>query len=146
MLAVFSSPRRWQLPLTAGYGALLLLMACMMTACASPVTMAPALTIDGLRVVNRSSLPVRSVTIRVPASERFVTCGFIPVGAFCATTFPELVFSGNPVEIAWEQPTGEWMVGPVFLSVSDELLAAGRAQVEVVIAGPGSAGAMLLEE
>ena len=106
----------------------------------------PVLEIDGLRMVNRTALPIQSARIRVPATEGFVSCGFIPAGGFCSTTFPELTYSGNPIEISWQQATGAWTLDPVTMDVSQEVQAAGRAQLEIVIVGPGSAAALLLAD
>ncbi len=127
---------------------MVLILAPLLPACTAQkaVPALPAVVIDGLRIVNRTALPIQSAQVRVPASERFVSCGFIPAGQFCATSFPELAYSRNPIEISWQQATGAWTLGPITMDISQEVQAAGRARVEILIVAPGSAAALLLAE
>lgn len=110
--------------------------------------MAPAppgdlLEIVGARLENRSQAWVSSATLGVPATGRFVSCGNIAPGAECATSFPELAWSGNPVELNWNQGGQLWSTGEVSIEPSADVRLVGRAVVRVVIMGPGSAGVVL---
>ena len=124
--------------------AAVLLATATLSACAATPPRAPALTINGLEIENRSRSTVNAVTLMVAATGAFVSCGHIPPAGRCATGFPERVFSGNPVELSWRQSGQDWSTGAMGLNISDEVLAAGMAEVRVVIMAPGSAGVLLV--
>lgn len=100
--------------------------------------------IDGLTFENRSASAVDGITLLVPATGGFVSCGRIAPGARCASGFPEVSYAGDPVEIRWNQGGAEWRTGLVTLDMDDEVRAAGRGEVRVIVIAPGSAGALLL--
>lgn len=106
----------------------------------------PPLTITGTRLENRTSMWLSAVRVIVPATGNFVSCGNIAAGGQCSTTFPELAFTGNPVEVTWSQGGQIWSTGPLELQPDASVLEAGRALVQVVIVGAGSAGVVLLPD
>lgn len=110
----------------------------------SPAGGGGALLIDGLTFENRSRSPVDGITLQVPATGGFVSCGRIAPGARCASGFPDIQYAGNPVEIRWNQGGTEWTTGLVTLQVDAEARARGRGEVYVLVIAPGSAGALLL--
>jgi hypothetical protein len=120
--------------------ALLLLNGC----AAIPGSSQDAVAIDGLTFENRSGSPVDGITLVVPATGGFVSCGRIAPGARCAAGFPEVSYAGNPVEIRWNQGGEEWTTGLTTLQVDAEARLRGRGEVRVLVIAPGSAGAMLL--
>jgi len=93
---------------------------------------------------NRGQAFVTAVRLLVPATGAFVSCGNIPPGGTCATTFPEVKYTGNEMEVTWSQGGQIFSTGQLRLSPSNEVLEAGAARVRVVIAGPGVAGAQLV--
>jgi hypothetical protein len=116
-----------------------------LTACASTGASSPQrLDIVGASIENQTRGWVSTARIGVPAIGRFVSCGNIAPGAECATAFPELTYSGNPVEFTWSQGEQVWTTGEVGIQPDEEVLTAGRAIVRVVIVSPGSAGVTLL--
>ena len=100
--------------------------------------------IDALTFENRSASPVSGITLQVPATGGFVSCGLIAPGARCASGFPGVSYAGEPVEIRWNQGGAEWSTGLVRLQVDSEVRSRGRGEVRVVVVAPGSAGALLL--
>ena len=124
---------------------LLLLMVVVLGGCAlSPDPGKDAVAIDGLTFENRSASPVDGITLAVPATGGFVSCGRIAPGARCASGFPEVSYAGNPVEIRWNQGGTEWSTGLMTLQVDSEVRARGRGEVRVLVIAPGSAGALVL--
>ena len=118
----------------------------LVSACAlGPGVDAKPVLIDGLKIENRTMLPVSAVRVLVPATGGFVSCSIISAQSMCATTFPETAYSGNPIEISWSQAGQAYSTGQVELSVPVEIAAGVPAMVHIVIAGPGSAGALLVQ-
>jgi hypothetical protein len=103
-----------------------------------------AVAIDGLTFENRSGSPVDGITLLVPATGGFVSCGRIAPGARCASGFPEVSYAGDPVEVRWNQGRAEWSTGLVTLDIDDAVRSVGRGEVRVIVIAPGSAGAVLL--
>ena len=118
--------------------------AVLLPACAMAPPPTAAIEVNGLEFENRSRSTVSSVTLMVAATGAFVSCGNIPPAGRCATRFPERVLSGNPVELSWRQSGQDWSTGAMGLDISQEVQAAGVAQVRVVIMAPGSAGVVLV--
>lgn len=118
-----------------------LLSACVSTA---PQTIA-SLQIDGLKFENQTDRQISAVRLLVPATGGFVSCGNIAQHSSCSTTFPETDYSGNPVEVTWSQGGQIFSTGQFNLRLPDDLTEGVPAMVYVVIAGPGSAGAMIIQ-
>ena len=120
-------------------------MLVLLAGCASPSgSTGDAVIIDGLTFENRSQSPVDGITLSVPATGGFVSCGRIAPGARCASGFPGVSYTGNPVEIRWYQGGEEWSTGAMTLQVDSEVRARGQGEVRVLVIAPGSAGALLL--
>lgn len=127
-------------PLFAGFIALL------MVACASVVPLEKTpLQIDGMKIENQTSMHVSAVRVLVPATGGFVSCGNIAQNSMCSTTFPETGYTGNPVEITWSQAGQIYSTGQFELRLPDDLKPDLPAMVHVVIIGPGSAGAVIVQ-
>ena len=102
------------------------------------------LYIEGLEFENRSSSPISSIQLLVPVTGNFVACGRIDPGARCAARFPDVAYSGHPIEVKWIQGNAEWSTGQTSPEISADVRAAGTAQVLVVVLAPGSAGVLLV--
>lgn len=101
--------------------------------------------IKGLKIENQTDRPVTAVRLLVTATGGFVSCGNIAPQSSCSTTFPETAYSGNPVEVTWSQGGQIYSTGQFNLGLPNELAVGVPAMVHVVIAGPGSAGAMIIQ-
>lgn len=63
----------------------------------------------------------------------------------CYTSFPEATYAGNPVEITWSQAGEVHATGEFQMDIPDGLAIERPAMVRVVITGPGSAGAVIVQ-
>ena len=126
--------------------ALTALCSLLITACASTtMERAPVLQIEGVRMENQTQMWVSAVSLLVPVSGNFVSCGNISPGTMCSTTFPETGYTGNPVEITWSQGGQIHSTGQFVLQIPEQLDKTRPALVRVVISGPTSAGAILVQ-
>lgn len=115
-------------------------------ACASgPGENTPLLQIDGMVIENQTSMWVSAARLLVPVTGRFVSCGNISPESMCSTTFPETGYTGNPVEITWSQAGQIHSTGQFVIQLPQQMDKDRPAVVRVVIAGPGSAGAFIVQ-
>ena len=89
---------------------------------------------------------VSAARLLVPATGGFVSCGTINPQSFCATTFPETDYSGNPVEITWSQGGQIHSTGDFELQIPDDIDINLPVRVRVIITAPGSAGAIIVQD
>ena len=144
MIKAIADGRQWS-PTVA-----ILLLALFSSGCSGTATVVNApendLLIQGLIFENRSQSPITAIRLLVPVTGAFVSCGHTSPGGFCATTFPEVAFSGNDFEVTWSQNGQIWSTGTLNLQPDQKVLDAGIAEVRIVIVAPGSAGAVLVEK
>ena len=119
----------------------LLLMAC----ASRSVDSTPPLQIEGLVIENQTQMWVSAARLLVPVTGNFVSCSNISPESSCATTFPETDYTGNPVEITWSQGGQIHSTGQFVIQLPDSLEEGRSALVRIVIAGPGSAGAIIVQ-
>lgn len=105
----------------------------------------PPVRISGMQIENQTPMYLSAVRLMVPVTGNFVSCGSILPGSMCSTTFPETAYTGNPVEITWSQGGQIHSTGPFVLELPADLDAYGPAIVRVVISGPGTAGAVIIQ-
>ena len=118
----------------------------LLTACVSWSTdSTPPFQIEGMVIENQTQMWVSAARLLVPITGNFVSCGNISPGSMCSTTFPETGYTGNPVEITWSQGGQIYSTGQFVIQLPDGLDEARPAMVRIVIAGPGSAGAMIIQ-
>lgn len=120
---------------------MLLLMAC----ASQSVDSSSLLQIEGMVIENRTRVRVTAARLLVPVTGNFVSCGNISPESRCATTFPEAGYTGNPVEITWSQGGQIYSTGQFVIQLPDNLDPERPAAVQIVITGPGSAGAMIVQ-
>jgi len=94
---------------------------------------------------NRTEMFLSSVSLLVPDTGGYVSCGTIAPGSICSTTFPEADYSGNPVEITWVQGGQTHSSGRFTLRIPSDLDRRRAAVVRVVISGLESAGAVIVQ-
>ena len=115
-------------------------------ACAAkPVDETPPVQITGMVMENQTQMYVSAVRLLVPVTGNFVSCGNIPPGSMCSSTFPEAAYTGNPVEITWSQGGRIHSTGQFVVQLPSDLDNDIPAQVHIVISGPGLAGAMIVQ-
>jgi len=118
----------------------------MLMACAArSLDSTPPLQIEGMVIENQTEMWVSAVRLLVPVTGNFVSCGNISPGSRCSTTFPETGYAGNPVEITWSQGGQIHSTGQFVMELPDEVDVDRPAMVRIVIAGPGSAGAVIVQ-
>ena len=139
--SVFFGPWPHQLLSTL---AVLVSMSCASTQDRARVQADIELKIEGMVLVNRTGAYVSAARVLVPNTGRFVSCGNIGPGAVCATGFPELGYSGNPIELTWSQGGAIYSTGMLELRLSEPILSAGKAQVRLTILGEDLAAAELV--
>jgi hypothetical protein len=118
-----------------------LLIACT----AIPVNSEPSIQIGGMSIENQTEMYLSAVRLLVPVTGNFVSCGNIPPGSMCSTSFPEAVYTGNSVEITWSQGGQIHSTGQFALQLPIDVDVQKPAIVSVVISGPGSAGALIIQ-
>ena len=117
-----------------------------LSACAAgPEADISPLQIEGMVIENQTQAWVSAARLLVPVTGNFVSCGNISPGTMCSTTFPETGYTGNPVEITWSQGGQIHSTGQFVLQIPEQLDKDKPAVVHVVITGPTSAGAVLVQ-
>ena len=117
----------------------------LITCASKPVEQVIPLQIEGLIMNNQTQMWVSAVRLLVPATGNFVSCGNIPPGSMCFTTFPETAYTGNQVEVTWSQGGQIHSTGQFVLQLPEQLDKEKPAVVRIVISGPTSAGAVLVQ-
>jgi hypothetical protein len=105
----------------------------------------PPLQISGVAMENQTQMWVSAVRLLVLETGNFVSCGNIPPGTICSTTFPDTAYSGTPVEITWSQGGQIHSTGEFRLQIPVDLARDRPAVVRLVISGQGSAGAVIVQ-
>jgi len=117
-----------------------------LSACATgTVTREPQIRISGMVMENQTEMYLSAVSLMVPATGGFVSCGTITPGTTCSTTFPEVEYSGNPVEVTWRQAGQAHTSGLFHLQIPTDLDKRKPAEVRVVISGLDAAGAIIIQ-
>lgn len=98
-------------------------------------------TIDGLVIHNGTAGVLQRVTVLVPATGRFVSCGTVLPGSDCATTFPATTYEGHAVRVDWQQGGESWTVGPLLIDTPAGVGGESSVLAEIIVTGPGAAGA-----
>jgi hypothetical protein len=117
----------------------------LLCACAGTVSQVQPVTITGMVIENQGSAWVSAARVLAPVTGRFVSCGNIAPGSMCSTRFPEAAYSGGPVEVTWSQMGEIHSTGEFSMDLPADLDADRPATVRVVITGPGSAGAVIVQ-
>lgn len=117
----------------------------LLSACAAPERAIVTVQIDGMVIENQTRAWISAARVFTPLSGRFVSCGNISPGSMCSTHFPETAYAGNPVEITWSQAGEIHSTGEFEMSIPETLDPDRPAMVRVVITGPGSAGAAIVQ-
>lgn len=114
-------------------------------ACAGSGQGRPAVQVEGLVIENQTQMWVSAVRVLVPSKGTFVSCGNISPGSMCSTSFPQTAYTGDPIEITWSQAGQIHSTSQFVMQIPGDLDSERAAAVQVVIAGPGSAGAVIVQ-
>ena len=117
----------------------------MLMGCAGSIQDIPALQIDGMVIENQTQMWVSAVRVLLPSKGSFVSCGNIAPGSMCSTSFPATAYMGESLEVTWSQAGQIHSTGQFVMEIPDDLDSERPAAVHVVIAGPGSAGAVIVQ-
>ena len=120
-------------------------LALLLSACAGAIPPVQPVAITGMVIENQSSAWVSAARVLAPATGRFVSCGNIAPGSMCSTRFPEAAYAGDPVEVTWSQMGEIHSTGEFSMDLPEDLDADQSATVRVVITGPGTAGAVIVQ-
>jgi len=118
---------------------------CIVACAAPPVDRVVPIQIAGMVMENQTQMYIKAARLLVPVTGNFVSCGNIPPASMCSTTFPEAVYSGNPVEITWSQGGQIHSTGQFKVHLPADLDRNRSATVRILISGPGLAGALIVQ-
>lgn len=107
---------------------------------------APQLQITGVEIHNALPYPVKDVSILVPATGEFVSCGQIFPESSCASSFPARDYRENPVQISWTEHGQPHSTKPFSLKPPSGAYAGQSAYIRVEVFATGQAGATLVLE
>ncbi len=120
---------------------------CLLLACSTAKENQPKATgivIDGVVIRNELALTVTEVTLLVPASGNFVSCGNIMARSECSTTFPGRDYYANEVVITWKEYGDPQSTDEFVISIPDSIDRNRPVRLEVIIFNRGQAGAKLV--
>lgn len=122
------------------------LCALSLLACVGSRPVTPTVQVDGMVIENQSQMWVSAVRVFLPAKGAFMSCGNISPGSMCSTSFPVTAYTGEALEVTWSQAGQIHSTGQFVMQIPDDLDTERATAVHVVIAGPGSAGAILVQQ
>jgi len=123
---------------------LLLVTACATDPAAKAQVGGPRLQIVGIEIHNALSFIVQDVTISVPASGEYVSCGQVLPESSCSTSFPVRDYRESAVQVNWKEQ-GEPHSTPAFKLEAPAAASEGRrAYIRVEVFASGQAGAKLV--
>ena len=103
------------------------------------------MVITGIIIKNELAYGVTDVMIEVPATGAFAGCGNILARSRCRTTFQDVDYRSNEVLVRWREHGQQQQTGEFTIDVPSTLIPGIPSWIEVVIFGPGQAGARLVQ-
>jgi hypothetical protein len=122
----------------------LLLISCLAQPRPKESEAGPELQIAGVEIYNGLPYSVQDVSILVPSSGEFVSCGQILPDSSCATTFPSRDYRENPAQVSWTEHGVQHSTKPFKLKAPSGAKAGQGAYIRVEVFASGQAGAKLL--
>jgi hypothetical protein len=129
----------------AGLGAAAMLQGCAAATAGGSDVSQPGVIIDGIVIRNELAYPVTDVMIEVPATGAFAGCGNLLPRTACSNAFAGVDYRSNAVVIRWKERGAEHSTGEFVIEIPADLRSGRPAVIEVVIFGPGEAGARLVQ-
>jgi len=102
------------------------------------------LQIAGVEIYNGLSYSIQDVTIKIPDSGDFVSCGEVLPASSCATSFPLREYMGNKVQVSWKENGQEFSTAEFRLTPPATAIAGQEAYIRVEVFAAGQAGAKLV--
>ena len=103
------------------------------------------MVITGIIIENELAYGVTDVMIEVPATGAFAGCGNIHARSRCRTTFQDVHYQANEVLVRWREHGQAQQTGEFVIDLPGTLKPGIPSWIEVVIFGPGQAGARLVQ-
>ncbi len=110
----------------------------------SELAASPHLQITGIEIHNALPYIVHDVTILVPVSGDYVSCGQILPDSSCSTSFPVRDYRETAVQISWKEHGEPQSTAPFILKAPIDANNGEQAYIRVEVFGKGQAGAELL--
>lgn len=104
----------------------------------------PVLQIAGVEIYNGLTYSIHDVSILVPSSGDYVSCGQVLPDSSCSTTFQVRDYRENPVQVQWTEHGEPQSTKPFTIKAPENALAGQDAYIRVEVFAPGQAGAKLL--
>lgn len=104
----------------------------------------PVLQITGIEIHNALLYTVQDVTILVPESGEYVSCGRILPDSSCSTSFPVRDYRETAVQLSWKEQGETHSTAPFILKAPTSAGEGQKAYIRVEVFAQGQAGAELL--
>lgn len=110
--------------------------------------MGPLLQIVGIEIHNALPYTIQDVTILIPESGDFVSCGQVLPVSSCSTSFPVRDYRETAVQLNWKEQGEPHQTAPFLLEAPSSAGEGQQAYIRVEVFSKGQAGAklQLLEE
>lgn len=125
-------------------GCALLLISCVSQPVPDDSATGPELQIAGVEIYNGLPYSVQDVSILVPSSGEFVSCGHILPDSSCSTTFPARDYRESPAQVSWTEHGVPHSTKPFKLKPPPGAKSGQGAYIRVEVFASGQAGAKLL--
>lgn len=127
-----------------GISCLLFAVACASGPEALELPSGPTLQIVGIEIYNALPFTVQDVTILVPLTGDYVSCGQILPDSSCSTTFPVRDYRDTPVQVSWKEQGEPHSTAPFKLNAPAGAIEGQQAYIRVEVFSAGQAGAKLI--
>lgn len=122
---------------------------CLLSACGAPAPKpeqptGPLLLITGIEIHNALAYTVQDVTILVPVSGDYVSCGQILPDSSCSTSFPLRDYRETAVQLSWKEQGESHNIAPFILKAPTSAVQGQQAYIRVEVFAKGQAGAKLI--
>jgi len=122
---------------------------CLLSACGTPAPKSeqptgPLLQITGIEIHNALPYTVHDVTILVPDSGDYVSCGQILPDSSCSTSFPVRDYRETAVQLSWKEQGVSHSIAPFILKAPTTATQGQQAYIRVEVFAKGQAGAKVI--
>ena len=104
----------------------------------------PVLQIAGVEIYNGLAYSIQDVSILVPSSGEYVSCGQVLPDSSCSTTFQVRDYRENPAQVHWTEHGEPQSTKPFTIKAPENATEGQEAYIRVEVFAPGQAGAKLL--
>jgi hypothetical protein len=104
----------------------------------------PLLQIVGIEIHNALPYTIQDVTILIPESGDFVSCGQVLPDSSCSTSFPVRDYRETAAQLNWKEQGEPRQTAPFILEAPETASEGQQAYIRVEVFSKGQAGAKLL--